>query len=288
MSVYQQYSHHARRALSHASNLAKRYQHEHLSTAHLLVGVILSEGSVGAQVMQELDLPAAVAEVYLKRLMPPIGPQTGPLLRDSTFDKALEESEEESAWLGTPYVGTEHLLLGITRTNLGNAITLLRLLDIAPEQVRRRVRSAITDGQQESNLQSVRSHARLSEISKRVLNAAEQFAVAMDHPTVGLGHLLLALVRERRGVTAGFLIQSGLSADQVVAGLNRRDTVPLISVEDILFEAIRLSEKVGSHYVGADHLLMAFATHPGGVSLLQYYHVDPDKVARLLTKYLRD
>ena len=50
------YSHHAKRALSHAGDLALRYAHPHIDTAHLLVGVILAEGSIGAKVLDTLNL----------------------------------------------------------------------------------------------------------------------------------------------------------------------------------------------------------------------------------------
>ena len=57
-----------------------------------------------------------------------------------SYNQALLLAEDESDWLGNHYIGTEHILLGITRTNVGNAVRLLKLVDITPEQVRRHVR----------------------------------------------------------------------------------------------------------------------------------------------------
>jgi ATP-dependent Clp protease ATP-binding subunit ClpA len=287
MASHHRYSHHTRRALGHAANLAARFRHPYQDTAHLLVGVVLAEGSVGAQVMQDFDLPPAVAEVYLKRLMTPVPESSEPIPRDASFDEALEQAEDEAQWLADHYIGTEHLLLGITRTNLGNAISLLRLLEITPEQIRRRVRHVIMDGRREFSLEAVRRNTRLSELSRRVLNAAEQAAVAHDHPTVGLGHLLLALSWERRGVMSDVLHNSGLNDDALLAGLQAREAPALVSVEVLLNEAIDKAQQLGSHYVGADHLLLVMALLPAGARLLARYGVSPDKVQRLLNKHLR-
>ena len=286
MALHHRYSHHVRRALQHAEQLASDYGHSRQDTAHLLVGVMLTEGSLGAQVMEIFDLPVPVARVYLKRMVPPTENITTPIPRDESFDKALEQAADEASWLGSHYIGSEHLLLGITRTNLGNAINFLRLVDITPEQLRRRLRHVISDGKVEFSLETVRANVRLSELSRRVLNAAEQMAVKLDHPVVGIGHLMMALSNERRGVTSSFLKQSGLDADKLKEVLNKRDRKLFVTIESVLDEAINQAEKFGSHYVGADHLLFALTIFPAGVEVLQAHSASPDKIRRLLQKHL--
>jgi ATP-dependent Clp protease ATP-binding subunit ClpA len=287
MLLQNRYSHHVHRALQHAEHLALQYGHAYQDTAHLLVGVMLTEGSLGAQVMEIFDMPIPVAKVYLKRLMVPSEHVTTPVPRDESFDKALLEAADEAEWLGSHYIGTEHLLLGITRTNLGNAIALLHLVDITPEQLRRRLRHVISDGMAEWSLETVRANYRLSELSRRVLNAAEQKAVSYDHPAVGIGHLLLALFRERRGITSDLLLQSGLDQEILQEGLDSSDRSLLVSIETVLDEAIRLAEKLGSHYVGADHLLLALTSSPGGIDMLHKYSISADKLRRLLQKHFK-
>lgn len=286
MALQHRYSHHARRALSHAEQLARTYQHPHQDTAHLLVGMMLSRGSLGATILTDFDLPVPVAQVYLKRLMPQDTPPAKHIPYDQSLTKALEQAADEAEWLGMHYIGTEHMLLGITRTNLGNAIKLLRLLDITPEQLRRRVRHLIMDGRGEFSLETVRANARLSELSRRVLNAAEQQAVSLDHSAVGQGHLLSALMRERRGVTSNFLQQSGLDADALALAINTPDEALLHSIEDVINLAIDQAEKFGSHYVGADHLLLALTLLDEGTALLLRFDASPDKINRLLNKHL--
>ena len=287
MALHHRYSHHVRRALQHAAQLASDYGHARQDTAHLLVGVMLTEGSLGAQVMEVFDVPVPVAKVYLKRLMQPEENVPQPIPHDESFDKALEQSADEATWLDSHYIGTEHLLLGITRTNLGNAINLLKLVDITPEQLRRRLRHVISDGNVEFSLESVRANARLSELSRRVLNAAEQMAVALDHPAVGIGHLIMALVNERRGVTSSFLQQSGLDSDSLKKALDNRKRHLFTGIEAVLDEAINQAEKMGNHYVGADHLLYSLTSLDKSADLLQAYNASPEKLRRLLQKHLK-
>lgn len=282
------YSHHSKRALSYASDLALQYGHPHLDTAHLLVGVILADGSIGAQVLRNLQLSEQLARVYLKRLMPSLDtrPARRKIPKHESFHKALLLAEDESIWLGNHYIGTEHLLLGITRTNVGNATYLLKLVDITPEQVRRYVRLALSDGYTEFTLAIARRNARLSEIGRRTLYATEQLALAQEQEQVGLGHLLMALAQERRGVTASILEQSKLNVKHLEIDLKNPMPHLKLSVEQVIFRAVEEAEKHSNHYVGADHLLYAMTLLPNPRALMEVYGVRVDKVQRLLEKHL--
>ena len=285
MPQQHRYSHHSRRALQHTAQLAARYGHEMQDTAHLVVGVMMSAGSLGAHALDIYDLPVPVAQVYLKRLMPSYEQTTKPK-QGLSLQKTLEMAADEAASLGSHYIGTEHLLLGITRTNLGNAIDLLKLVEITPEQLRRRLRHMISDGQMEWSLETIRANARMSELSRRVLNATEQLAIKLDHPIVGTSHLLLALYQERRGVTSSFLKQSDFDDSRLLADLSSSQTSKFKSLDPVIDLAINQAEKHGSHYLGAEHLLLALTLHPDGILLLAHYGISVDKVRRLLQKQL--
>ena len=286
MARQHRYSHHSRRALQHTAQLASEFGHAGQDTAHLLVAVMMSEGSLGAKVLEIYDLPVPVARVYLKRLMPAQQGIDHPPRRDSLYE-ALDNAANEAESLGSHTIGTEHLLLGITRTNPGNAIDLLRLLEMTPAQLRRRLRHVISDGHAEWSLETMRTNARLSELSRRVLNAAEQLAVKFDHPVIGLGHLLMALANERRGVTPDFLKQSGLDVERLKAEMSSSNRIIFVSLENVLEEASNQAGKYGSHYLGADHMLLALTLNTEGIALLMRFDVSVEKVRRLLNKQLQ-
>lgn len=284
---YSRYSHHARRALSHAGILAVRCRHPRIDTGHLLVGILLTEGSIGCTVLKELGLRAEAAEPQLRTLTLALNPPPGMLVNDAALDAALELAADESVWLGHHYVGTEHLILGMTRTNVGNAGDLLRRLDISPEQVRRRVRRALNDGMTEFTLQQVRRAARFSELSRRVLAAAEQISGSMHHETVGIGHLLLALLNEQRGTAPSLLRASHFNAAQLQADMQKSSTLLLSNIDAVLDYASDLAEGYSSHYVGTEHLLLAITFDSLGAFLLERYGVKADALQAAVKSQLR-
>ncbi len=280
---YNRYSHHGRRALTHMAQVVQRLRHPYADTGHLLLGVLLTRDSLGYRILKARDLDAAAAETALRSLSPALEqPPADPPNADE-LNVALALAADESAWFGHHYVGTEHLLLGITRINVGTARALLRHMGIAPEQVRRDVRTALEDGATELDLQVAKRNARLTELSRRVINAAEQLAVALDNPTVGLGHLLLVLLQEERSPISAQLRASGLDEERLRRGLEAGDTALLVSLEVVLNRALAQAESLGSHYTGTEHLLLTLAADEAGTDLLRSYGLDPAEIRRRIT-----
>jgi ATP-dependent Clp protease ATP-binding subunit ClpA len=277
MANYSRYSHHARRALTHTGLLAARYRHPRADTAHLLIGVMLSEGSIGCAVLRELGLQAEQAIPHLETLILPLDTPPEQVTNDAALDIALELAADESNWLSHHYIGTEHLLLGITRTNLGNASDLLRLMNVSPEQVRRRVRRALKTGQTEFTLQLALRLARFTEISRRVLMSAEQLSVALDHQTVGIGHLLLALASEQRSEVTQ-LLRGSLNLSRLRYDLEGGTPLLLTNMESVLNRAVEISERSNQHYTGTEHLILALCVDRTGMQSLQTYGAEPEMI----------
>lgn len=273
---YNRYSHHARRALSHAGMLVSRLHHPFADTGHLLVGVMQTRGSIGWQILKELTLDTEHAINHLKSLSPTVEEPPTQIDNAEEFNVALALAADEASWLGHHYVGTEHLLLGITRLNVGNARALLYNMGVSSEQVRRRVRNMLKDGARELDLQAAKRNARLTELSRRAITAAEQMAVALDHPTVGVGHLLLVMLQEERSPVAALLRASGLDETALRADLPTGGGDLLVSVEVVLDRALDQAESVGSHYTGTEHLLLTLTADETGRDLLQRYGINAD------------
>jgi ATP-dependent Clp protease ATP-binding subunit ClpC len=274
MPSFNRYSHHARRALSHTRALVSRFRHPMMDTAHLLVGVLLTKGSVGAQVLLELDINPENAQRFLKTFYPRVDLPAEEIDQTGELDEALALATDEANWLGSHYVGTEHFLLGITRTNAGNASALLHSVNVSPEHVRYRARQALKEGPTEPDLQLAKRNAHLTELSRRVITGAEQLAVTLDHPVVGLGHLLVVLLQEERSGTYRMLQESGLDDARLRDGLAAEDSVLLLSLEGILNIALDRAESMGSHYTGTEHLLLTLLLDPSGLSAMEYYGAD--------------
>ena len=93
MPSYSRYSHHARRALTHASLLVRRFLHPRVDTGHLLVGVMLTNGSIGYQVLSELELEAEVAAEYLALLPLPLDEPPESPANDAALEAARQTAE---------------------------------------------------------------------------------------------------------------------------------------------------------------------------------------------------
>jgi ATP-dependent Clp protease ATP-binding subunit ClpA len=108
----------------------------------------------------------------------------------------------------------------------------------------------------------MRHNARYSELVRRVVNAAEQYAQALGHGTPGAGHLLAALLHERRGSARVLLTACGLDPQRLQADLGDGQSDLLGGAEAALSGALELSAAAGSHYTGTEHLLLALVSLP--------------------------
>ena len=135
----------ARRVLSLAHQEAERLRHTAINTEHILLGLIEEEGGIAGHAMRELGLETARVQQMVERLAP-IGLTEMPALELSVgAQQVLEYAIEEARLLGHQFVGTEHLLLGLTRSTEGLALEVLKKLGVSAEQVRRQTRRVMED-----------------------------------------------------------------------------------------------------------------------------------------------
>ncbi|MCD4686980.1 MAG: hypothetical protein K8S97_13700 [Anaerolineae bacterium] len=289
MVLNNRYSQHARRALNQARLLARDFQHRAVDTDHLLVGILRESSSVGAQVLIELEMDPRRAELEVRVLHEVVDLLVTPLKLTEALYRVLALSIEESHWFGHHYVGTEHLLLALARTREGEAGALLRKLGISADQIRRRVRLLLNDGVTELSIEAAKRTARLSELSRRVLNAASQLAAPDTNHPAGIEHLLIVLARERRSMASRLLDACDLNVAAVEAALldARPEAVTRSQavLEDVIDHAVDRADQLGMHYTGTEHVLLALAENAHGAQLLQQHGVTLDE---LIAAILRD
>jgi ATP-dependent Clp protease ATP-binding subunit ClpA len=292
MATDKRYSQHARRAMTHARLLAKRHAHPSVDSTHLLIGILHEDGSIGCSILQDLDMDLRRTERAFRQL-PREFPSARPRATNTTtlpMTPSLQESltlaTDEARWLGQHYVGTEHFLLGMARESEQSLLALLHALEISPEQIRRRARRLLQEGITEISVEQAKRVARLSELSRRVLNAAEQIAEQMGHKHVGLAHLLLVLSGERRSICARLLRDSGLDAAALEANLIKPRPATGGTLEDVIDRAVDRAESFGTHYTGTDHLLLSLAQNPRGARLLRRYGANPQSLVKQLRSVL--
>jgi ATP-dependent Clp protease ATP-binding subunit ClpC len=130
---------------------------------------------------------------------------------------ALARAREEAMRLGHPYVGAEHILLGLLDTATGVTARVLQPVDIA------RLRSGIEQRVHAGNGEP-QSAGDLPYTSraKRVLELAMHEARELRSDAVGTEHLLLGLLRDGRGIAAAMLTEAGLRLEGVRATITER------------------------------------------------------------------
>jgi ATP-dependent Clp protease ATP-binding subunit ClpA len=297
MTGSSRYSQHARRALNQARSLARQHGQQFVDSTHLLIGILREESSIGHGLLHDLQLDLrrterAFLHVHNLPQDPPKPLPRNPALFNTTpiltttLREVLTLAAEESRRLGQSYIGTEHMLLAIAHGNEAILVTLLHTVEVSPEQIRRRARRLLQEGITEISVEQAKRVARLSELSRRVLNGAEQIAARMGHKRIGLAHLLLVLARERRSVCAKVLREAGLDDNALETALSKPRPATGGPYEDVIDRAVDRAERFGSHYTGTDHLLLTLARDPRGARLLRKYHADPRVVVMQLEAML--
>src|SRR3989454_485498 len=147
----------------------------------------------------------------LARLRPPrAGPQGEK--RANVFERYTEKARRviffaryEASQYGSPYIETEHLLLGLMREDKALANRFLRQQG-SIESIRKEIEARITIRERISTSVEV----PLSAECKRILNMAAEEAERLGHKHVGTEHLLLGILREEKCFGAEILMERGL------------------------------------------------------------------------------
>ena len=122
----------------------------------------------------------------------------------------------EASQYGSPYIETEHLLLGLMREDKALANRFLRQQG-SIESIRKEIEARITIRERISTSVEV----PLSAECKRILNMAAEEAERLGHKHVGTEHLLLGILREEKCFGAEILMERGLRLSTLREELSR-------------------------------------------------------------------
>lgn len=124
--------------------------------------------------------------------------------------RVLSFAQEAALELGHDYVGTEHVLIGLTKVKNGVAAKALEELGIVTEDIFEAVEEQVGRGNKKAT--SIYMTPRV----KNVLELAVQVANRMNHNYVGTEHILLGLLSDGGGVAVGFLRAMNIRTDDIV------------------------------------------------------------------------
>lgn len=124
--------------------------------------------------------------------------------------RVLSLAQDAALELGHDYVGTEHILIGLTKVKQGVAAKALQELDVNTDDIIEDVIQAVGKGNKKSS--SVYMTPRV----KHVLELAVEVANRMSHNYVGTEHILLGLLSDGGGVAVGLLRNRNIRNNDIV------------------------------------------------------------------------
>ena len=155
----------------------------------------------------------------------PNAPEAKDVPFSDAADRLLAAARSEADRLGHEYIGTEHLVLALTRDADGAA--LLPRLGAEPASVRAMLETAVKPGHGVSPHGAERPYTSRT---RQAFGLAAESARAQGQARVGVEHLVVGLLREQMSIGAQVLQEHGLSVEQATSEAQRRGgTGPAVS-----------------------------------------------------------
>jgi ATP-dependent Clp protease ATP-binding subunit ClpC len=203
----------------------RRHPFFHITTEHLLLGLLRIPESGAVKVLQGLGAPLkdVGSLVFLERvttLQTANQGYTQKFTRQAR--KAWGLAHEESRRLQDCYVGATHLLLGLVAEGSGAAAAVLAEMGVGLAQLHEQVKPGYRAGDW-NGAGSITLQPKL----KHVIEFASNEARRLNHRSVGTGHLLLALLREE-GMETGILEALEVDLDKLRMALRNVQSEELV------------------------------------------------------------
>lgn len=145
MAGMEKFTQRAKRVLSIALKEAEAMNQATVGTEHVLLGLISEDGGIANRVLSDLGLEVERVREITLRLSPVSNEKPERIELSQGTQRVLEYSIEEATQMGHHYIGTEHLLLALLRSDEGLAPEVLKKLGVTSEQIRRQTRRVLTE-----------------------------------------------------------------------------------------------------------------------------------------------
>jgi ATP-dependent Clp protease ATP-binding subunit ClpC len=119
------------------------------------------------------------------------------------------DAQREARELKHNYIGTEHILLGLTEGD-GVAAKTLKSMGVTKSAVLARIKKIVGEGDE-----SPPGHIPFTPRSKKVLELALRESLRLGHNYIGTEHILLGIVREGQGLAMQILGELKVPVDEI-------------------------------------------------------------------------
>ena len=175
----------AEQAIVIANELAAKLGHKYIGTEHILYGLAEEQNGVASKV---LESQSVTSDNILKEIEELVGvSEDGPIedIESIGFTprtkRVIENAFAEARKLGSEYIGTEHILVGIMREGDSVAVRIMMDLNVNPQKLYNEIVKAINDsdsqeqtGSRNSNYGSYNSTPTLNQYGSDLTKKARE------------------------------------------------------------------------------------------------------------------
>ena len=129
--------------------------------------------------------------------------------------KVIKIAEKEAGKLGHPYIGSEHLLLGLIAVSDGTASLLLKKAGVDKENLNKLIGKLVSGESPAAETQAPEWTPK----AKKILKAAEEEAQRLADDKCGTEHILMALLQEGECVATRLLYTLGVEIQKLYTDL---------------------------------------------------------------------
>ena len=170
----------AEEALRLSQEAAEEMGHGYVGSEHLLLGLIREEEGIAHRVLSEYGVTDEMVCDVLQRSVGKGLSGTAPSQGLTPRAKSVVElAVSEAARMGSSYIGTEHLLMGILREGGNMALRILRTMGVDPKKMYSSVVQklndtphTVTSGASTANRESDKKNKTLAEFTRDLTEAA--------------------------------------------------------------------------------------------------------------------
>jgi len=277
--MWQRFTEKARRVVFYAQEEAQANRGAYVSTEHLLLGLLREADSTAAQVLEKVGLRRSRVQAEVKRRLTE-GDESG--AGDMTLTPAakrvIDFAYDSARQLGDNYIGTEHLLLGLSRESKGIPAQVFKKLNVSLAEFEAsvvEVQSKKRDKSGGAPAPTPRPATGATPRGQLVPMFARDAARSVGEGHVSTEHLLLALLRDPEAMASRILERLAITPEAVRAEIDRRTatysgtalnsrTMPRVQrAVDLAREEMELD---GAESIGTAHYLLALIREEHGIA----------------------
>src|SRR2546425_802263 len=209
----------AKRVLALAQDEAIRFNHNYIGTEHLLLGLVREGEGVAARALDSLGIELSKVRTAVELTIGRGKATTSPseITLSPRTKKVIELAIDEARKLGHSHVGTEHLLLGLVRSDSAWLRRVWTELATDLEALATQL-AAAAPPREGAPPASLRLGTELGVLIGRALARAAERNSALVRPE----HLLIAIADEQDSAAAKLLASLGATCERVREVVDKR------------------------------------------------------------------